>query len=415
MSRFTLGALLGLFLGCTTAPTDLEPQHPDAAAPGEPAPTSTPAPVPSATAELPWATEAEHAALLGIVRPIVEPNVGPARLRAGIPGAAVGIVRGGKYYFFGFGEARRGVPVTRTTAFEIGSITKTFVGLVLADEVLRGRVDLDAPANTILPAKLRLPSRNGKEITLRHLATHRSGLPSFIPGFGVPGELLFMVGHDDASRADLEKWLPTVKLDQDPGDVGSYSNVGAALLGLALEAREGRPWTELVRDVVAAPLGMPSTNASGGAPDKATGFDLFARDSTEDGLRADGAYGPAGALVSNIEDMLRYATLHARAAPTPVDAQLRFAQQRHGAALADLGGVELGLFIGREGEGDPPSIAEHSGATTGFICDLHAAPKEGLATVILTNRYLMMKQGDTTVIPAVDMNKAIFVALRGSK
>lgn len=411
-----LGALLGLFLGCAAAPTDLEPRH-DSAARGEPPPasTSTQAPVPSATpAPLPWANEAEHAALLGIVRPIVEPNVGPAGLRAGIPGVGVGIVRGGKYYFFGFGEARRGVPVTRTTVFEIGSITKTFVGLVLADEVLRGRVDLDAPANTILPAKLRLPSRNGKEITLRHLATHRSGLPSFVPGFGVPGGLLFMVGHGDASRADLEKWLPTVKLDQDPGDVGSYSNVGAALLGLALEAREGRPWTDLVRDVVTTPLGMSSTSA-GSAPDKATGFDLFARDSTEDGLRADGAYGPAGALASNIEDMLRYATLHARAAPTPVDAQLRLAQQRHGPALADIGGAELGLFIGREGEGDPPSIAEHSGATNAFICDLHAAPKEGLATVILTNRYLMMKQGDATMIPAVDMNKAIFVALRALK
>ena len=67
--------------------------------------------------------------------------------------------------------------VNGDTLFEIGSITKTFTALLLQDMVERGEMKLDDPVAKYLPASVRMPTRNGKEITLLHLATHASGLP----------------------------------------------------------------------------------------------------------------------------------------------------------------------------------------------------------------------------------------------
>ncbi|MGD0655584.1 MAG: serine hydrolase domain-containing protein, partial [Thermoguttaceae bacterium] len=67
--------------------------------------------------------------------------------------------------------------VSGDTLFEIGSITKTFTGLLLQDMVERGEMKLDDPVAKYLPKSVKMPTRNGKEITLLQLATHTSGLP----------------------------------------------------------------------------------------------------------------------------------------------------------------------------------------------------------------------------------------------
>ena len=63
------------------------------------------------------------------------------------------------------------------TLFELGSVTKTFTGLLLEDMVQRGQMNLDGAVAKYLPDSVTVPSRNGKEISLRHLVTHTSGLP----------------------------------------------------------------------------------------------------------------------------------------------------------------------------------------------------------------------------------------------
>src|SRR5262245_48042338 len=68
-------------------------------------------------------------------------------------------------------------PLASDTIFEIGSITKAFTGILLAEMAARGEVDPDAPARRYAPPGLLLPTRAGREITLLDLATHRSGLP----------------------------------------------------------------------------------------------------------------------------------------------------------------------------------------------------------------------------------------------
>jgi CubicO group peptidase (beta-lactamase class C family) len=346
-----------------------------------------------------WATDDEHADLGRFVRPIVEPHVGPARPWGGIPGAAVGAIRGGKQYFFGFGEARPGTPVDRTTVFEIGSITKTFTGLLLADAVRKGRVRLDDPANMFLPERLRLPGRSAKEITLRHLATHRSGLPARIRPFLSDAIDMLMGNREGLSLSiqDLETWLETATLEHDPGSVWSYSNLGSSFLAFALEAREGRPWASLVADVVTSPLRMSATRLMDdtSVPEKALGHTILGRESTLDGVTRDSAYAPAGALRSNMEDMLRFAALHAHAAPSPLDDVAMFAQRAYGdgpgaeSLTSRLRApFESGLLLDRQGDGDVPDVGGKAGGTYGYLSDIRFAPQQRIATVVLVNRVL---------------------------
>src|SRR5678815_2448349 len=74
-------------------------------------------------------------------------------------------------------SAKPGVALDENTVFEIGSLTKTFTATNLADMVLRGEVSLDDLASKYLPASVKMPSRNGRQITLLDLVTHTSGLP----------------------------------------------------------------------------------------------------------------------------------------------------------------------------------------------------------------------------------------------
>lgn len=147
-------------------------------------------------------------------------------------------------------------PVNGDTLYEIGSITKVFTSLLLADMVERGEVGLDDPVAKYLPVGVRMPDRNGKPITLLDLSTHRSGLPRMPSNFNpkdptrpyvdYPVERLYEFLSSHESRRDVDaEW--------------EYSNLGAGLLSLALARRAGTDFETALRDRVFRPLGMNST------------------------------------------------------------------------------------------------------------------------------------------------------------
>jgi len=147
------------------------------------------------------------------------------------------------------------------TIFEIGSVSKIFTSLLLADMVHRKEVALDDPADTYLPAHVRMPERSGRSITLRDLSTHRSGLPP------MPGNLFAKMArrkdpdgpHAGYSVDDLYQFLSSYSLTRDPGSEFEYSNLGAGLLGHLLGYRAGTDYESLVRHRITQPLGMPDT------------------------------------------------------------------------------------------------------------------------------------------------------------
>ncbi len=143
--------------------------------------------------------------------------------KLGATQAGVGIVAG-RLGSDGAGIVARG-PVNGATQFEIGSVTKGFTALLLAEMVLKGDVALDDPARRYLPS-VPLPM-NGRAITLEDLATHTSGLP-------------FMPDPLPATKTDIYRFLAGYKPKQAPGANWDYSNLGYWLLGEALAARAGR-------------------------------------------------------------------------------------------------------------------------------------------------------------------------------
>jgi D-alanyl-D-alanine-carboxypeptidase/D-alanyl-D-alanine-endopeptidase len=166
-------------------------------------------------------------------------------------------------------EAANSPPPTPDSLFEIGSITKVFTALLLADMSLRGEVDLDDPVRQFLPASLAPPTFDNHEIVLRDLATHTSGLgdlPLDMPAMRRErGEVVpdtENIGHPSGSRYSRERLaadMPNERLSAEPGAHYAYSSFGFGLLGIGLSERAGKPLTALMRERVLAPLQLVDT------------------------------------------------------------------------------------------------------------------------------------------------------------
>jgi len=146
--------------------------------------------------------------------------------------------------------------VDADTIFEIGSVTKAFTSLLLADMVQRGEVALTDPVAKYLPAAVKMPERNGRQITLEDLATHTSGLPR-LPSNLHPKDSANP--YADYSVEQLYEFLSGYHLTRDIGSQYEYSNLGGGLLGHVLARRAGMDYEKLVRSRICEPLGMRST------------------------------------------------------------------------------------------------------------------------------------------------------------
>ncbi|RKN40158.1 class A beta-lactamase-related serine hydrolase [Streptomyces hoynatensis] len=185
----------------------------------------------------------------------------------------------------GFTGRSGGTPVTARTGFEIGSVTKTFTALLLAEMAARGEVGLRDRLGTHLPAATlprgphgaRSPAAAlpagpfGAGITLEHLATHTAGLPRLPPGL-VRSALPRWFANPYAAFGP-ERLLPALaraRVRRPPGTRTRYSNFGFGLLGRVLAEAAGQDYPTLLRARVLDPLGLQDA-ATGPAPGQATG------------------------------------------------------------------------------------------------------------------------------------------------
>jgi CubicO group peptidase (beta-lactamase class C family) len=213
----------------------------------------------------------------------------------------------GKVTYAGLGDAGQGRPPTPQTPFELGSITKTFTGLLLADGIDRGELRLEAPLSTYLPE---LAGTAAGASTLRQLATHTAGLPSF-PASTAPVILLRGLGNQNTyqgSTADVISSARATKIKN--RDRYAYSNLGMTLLGYAEARAAGTPdWPTLATERIIRPLGLSHTTFAMTAADIPAGA---ARPHHENGWPAAHWYGPAfapagSATWTTAEDLMRYA------------------------------------------------------------------------------------------------------------
>jgi CubicO group peptidase (beta-lactamase class C family) len=278
-------------------------------------------------------------------------------------------------------------PVTSETVFEIGSITKVFTALLLANMARRGELGLDDPVSRHLPGDFKVPLRVGHAITLADLATHTSGLPRWplLSGDSRPSQAAI----DAAARIslqDFKAWLATVRFPQNPPAAGAwwYSNVGYALLGLALAHRAGRPYEALLRARLLDPMGLVDTTFS---PTAAMTSRLAeGHDSDLKPLPPfdAGLFVAAGALRSSPHDLSRFAAaiLPGSASPVARDAALLLTVRREALWLGGkqaLGWEVLdapgGAFISKDG------------VTFGQTASVVFDPDARMAVVALSNTH----------------------------
>ncbi|MBT8493167.1 MAG: beta-lactamase family protein [Deltaproteobacteria bacterium] len=289
---------------------------------------------------------------------LAEPGVGKKWIR----GAALAVIRPGREPELAFvGDDGRGKPLTAETRFAIGSVTKVFTSLLLADASLRGEVGLDEAASKA--GKLRLPSREGKRLTLRQLSQHTSGLPRLPPlkpkSFSQP--------YQGYGEKELWPYLAELELERAPGAAEEYSNLGATVLGMALARRAGTDYDALVRERLLKPMALASTTMG---PPTGQGLHLALGsnsrlDTTENWDL--GIFAPAGAIWSSLGDMIKFA-------------QLNLAPSGPGEKILELAQKErLGWQRRKDG------VLWHNGETAGFHSFVAVDRKGGYAVVVLAN------------------------------
>ena len=268
------------------------------------------------------------------------------------------------------------------TVFEIGSITKVFTSTVLADLVSREELGLDTPVQSLLGGEVRMPARNGAEITLGHLATHSSGLPRLPDNFDPEDPAN---PYADYTVEDLYAFLSSHELDRDIGDTVEYSNVGYGLLGHALAVREGTDFETLIVEGILEPLQMPDTavELTPALRERlAPGHDGRLRPAANWDLPV---LAGAGAIRSTVNDLLTFleANLGLRESPLHQAMELARMPQRSDPALGmDIG---LGWIIAREGDRE---FVWHNGATGGYASFIGFDAEAGEGFVILSNSGL---------------------------
>jgi CubicO group peptidase (beta-lactamase class C family) len=293
------------------------------------------------------------------------------------PAMVVVMVDGGRSQVAGFGKLADGRAPDGRTVFEIGSVTKTFTALLLAEGVQAKAFRLDTPVADLLPG-FELPSRHGKPITLGLLAEQFSGLPR-LPGNLQPADL--GNPYADYGRDRLKAFLASYRLPRDPGAAYEYSNLGFGVLGDALAQHAGLSYGELVQRQVLAPLGMHSTGLELTPALRAR----LAAGHDEVGQPAKhwdfGALSGAGGLLSDGDDMLRYLQANMGRLKTPLASAMRLAQ----APRRDIGGgdrIGLAWMTHHTPHGD---VVWHNGETGGYSSFIGFTPDGQRGVVILTN------------------------------
>ena len=272
-----------------------------------------------------------------------------------------------------------GVPLDGNTVFEIGSVTKVFTGALLAEMVSREEVRLDDPVAKYLPTTVRVPSRNGKQITLLDLATQSSGLPRLPTNFrptdaGNP--------YANYSVAQLYEFLSSYTLLRDIGEKYEYSNLGLGLLGHVLSLRAGKPYGQLVKERILDPLGMADTRIDLTSSMKTRMAQGFNAAGTPMRLWDLPTLAGAGALRSTANDMLKFLAANLDSSSAPLGKVLTRA--RTSIRVADRPGNRIGLawhLVDVFGS----TQAWHNGGTGGFRTFIGLDEAKHHGVVVLSN------------------------------
>lgn len=313
----------------------------------------------------------------------LEADIVPILEESTVTGAGVVVLEDGApslEVYWGIADRASGTPVSASTVFRAGSISKNVTSLIAVRLAERGDLDINAIVTDIAPdIQLDNPWAETDPVRLVHLLEHTAGLPG-------SSYREYSENRQDASPSDYLQTVGELKLRWRPGTLYSYSNAGHTLLARVMEQATGQTFDDLAQELVFGPLGMESASflTYGRAPDQ------LAHSYTMDGREEpiwEMLIRPSGSLNSTPRDLAKLAAMYANDGGDLVPAEAIRRMQRSEASSAADAGVGSGAY----GFGTFAFVAEgqvfrgHWGKTEGFRANMGYVPGTGSGFVIMLN------------------------------
>lgn len=316
--------------------------------------------------------------------------------RTRLPGVSLAAARDEEIIYargFGFSDLERGIPATPSTAYGIGSITKSFTALGILQLCEEGKLSLADPVEKFLPLKIR---PFGEPIQVEHLLSHTAGIPAL--GYAEAG-IRWEQGTGGmplalATVEDFVAWLNGAAdwVEARPGERWFYLNEGYILLGGLIEKLSGLPYADYVRKRILEPLGMRNTGfLREEVPELATPYVVPQEGPPRPGKIRPIPIGSDGALVSTALDLAKYLGMWLRRGDplikpesyeelvkprVPMPAEPRWSGPV-GPAFYALG-LTVQKFLGR-------TLIGHGGSVLVYTAHLGFIPEEGVGVAVLAN------------------------------
>lgn len=294
---------------------------------------------------------------------------------------AIGIVKNGQSKTYFFGESANGNQTlpTKTSIYEIGSLSKIFTAIILSNLVEEGTITLDQPISLFLPDTLK-KNEDLSKITFQMLANHTSGLPR------LPDNLEKVKGYStndpykSYDKKALYSYLATFKNKKSPGEEYEYSNLGYAVLGDIICDIYKKSYDQIVKDIICKPLDMNNTFQVLDPKRKDT-FKVYNKDGQEVPSWSFDAFSAAGGLKSSLEDLLKFANAQFKMPQTPLENAMANTRLFTFFLPPD---TDLGLAW-HMNLLDDLTVYWHNGGTAGSSSYLALCPDKKSAVVILSN------------------------------
>ena len=311
------------------------------------------------------------------------------------PSIALAVIDSSGIYYYNFGKTDDGADIDENTIYEIGSISKVFTGILLAQQVLDGDINLDDEINDFLPDGVKAQAM-GNEITIGNLADHTSGLPRMPDNFAPANP---NNPFADYTVKQMYEFISNYKPMRETGSEYEYSNLAQGLLGHILAKNKTITYEHLMIQVIAHPLEMNDTR-----------IDLSEQMTKKLALGHSAGkivenwdiptLAGAGAIRSSTSDMATFIAANLGYVDTPLrDAMELSHKKRHNKAGRMSVGMAWNIMKGKEGD-----VIWHNGGTGGYRSFAGFVKKTGKGVVLLTNSS---SSSDDIGLHLLDPNSAL--------
>ena len=300
------------------------------------------------------------------------------------PGIVVGIIRNGvkKFYTFGVANKETNAEIDENTIFEIGSITKTFTGLIFAQFFLENRFEQDDLANNYLPEELQLPEKDSKGVKIIHLLNHSSGLPREPEDMDPSEPGLY-------TENQMAEYLSQVSLLTTPGEAFLYSNTGMGLAGMLLENISDSTYESLCKSRIFSKLSMNSTFCNNSETPELNVAQGYFGDNPVDFYEWTNVFASAGCIKSNMHDMLIYMQAYLNPEITSLNNSINLSMEPTYEMQENVG-IGIAWFLGLSEQNN--KLIFHDGGTKGFSSFIGINKEEEAGVVVLINAYCFNEQ-----------------------